>query len=72
MKAAALQRYHSQGPRPDWMLHHVSAYASAHPWEDWAESWAHYLHIVDTTDTALSFGLDLEHAEIEVEPFTPR
>jgi hypothetical protein len=69
--AAALQGHHSQGPRPDWMLHYVSAYASAHPWEDWAETWAHYLHIVDTTDTVLSFGLDLERAEIEVEPFTP-
>jgi hypothetical protein len=68
---AALQRYHSQGPRPDWMLHHVSAYASAHPWEDWAESWAHYLHIADTTDTFLSFGLDLEHVDMEVEPFAP-
>jgi hypothetical protein len=69
--AAALRRYHSQGPRPDWPLHYVSAYSSAHPWEDWAESWAHYLHMVDTTDTALSFGLDLEHAEMEIEPFTP-
>jgi hypothetical protein len=69
--AAALQRYHSQGPRPDWMLHYVSAYSSGHPWEDWAETWAHYLHMVDTTDTVLSFGLDLEYAEIEIEPFTP-
>jgi hypothetical protein len=69
--AAALQRYHSQGPRPDWMVHYVSAYSSAHPWEDWAESWAHYLHMSDTTDTVLSFGLNLEHAEMEIEPFTP-
>jgi hypothetical protein len=30
-----------------------------HPWEDWAESWAHYLHMVDTLDTARSFGLAL-------------
>jgi len=30
-----------------------------HPWEDWAESWAHYLHMVDTLDTARSFGLVL-------------
>ena len=28
-----------------------------HPWEDWAESWAHYLHMVDTLETARSFGL---------------
>ena len=37
----------------------VSSYASMHPWEDWAESWAHYLHMVDTLDTARSFGLAL-------------
>jgi hypothetical protein len=37
----------------------VSAYASAHPWEDWAETWAHYLHIMDTTETAAGFGMML-------------
>jgi len=37
----------------------VTSYASMHPWEDWAESWAHYLHMVDTLDTARSFGLAL-------------
>lgn len=50
--AAALERHHAQGPPPDWSLRHVSAYASSHPWEDWAETWAHYLHMVDTLDTA--------------------
>ncbi len=35
----------------------MSSYASAHPWEDWAESWAHYLHIVDTLETARNFSL---------------
>jgi hypothetical protein len=49
---AALERHHAQGPPPDWSLRHVSAYASSHPWEDWAETWAHYLHMVDTLDTA--------------------
>jgi hypothetical protein len=28
-----------------------------HPWEDWAETWAHYLHMVDTLDTARSYGV---------------
>ena len=37
----------------------MSAYATMHPWEDWAETWAHYLHIVDTVDTAASCGLAL-------------
>ncbi len=49
---AALDRHHSQGPPADWSLRHVSAYASSHPWEDWAETWAHYLHMIDTLDTA--------------------
>lgn len=49
---AALERHHSHGPPADWDLHHVSAYASSHPWEDWAETWAHYLHMIDALDTA--------------------
>ncbi len=49
---AALERHHEQGPPSDWSLRHVSAYASSHPWEDWAETWAHYLHIVDALETA--------------------
>ena len=28
-----------------------------HPAEDWAETFAHYLHIRDTIDTAAAFGL---------------
>ncbi|MEY4564565.1 MAG: hypothetical protein RLZZ618_3842 [Pseudomonadota bacterium] len=68
--AAALQRNYEQGPPPDWTLHHVSAYASSHPWEDWAETWAHYLHMMDTLDTALGFGIDVEAAEQNYEVFT--
>jgi len=49
---AALERHHQSGPPADWSLRHVSAYASSHPWEDWAETWAHYLHMVDALDTA--------------------
>jgi hypothetical protein len=57
---ASLERYHRDGPPPDWLQTYISAYASAHPWEDWAESWAHYLHIVDTLETAWQFGLRLK------------
>ena len=67
--AAALQRNYQVGPLPGWEQAHVSAYASVHPWEDWAETWAHYLHIVDTLDTALSFGLDTRRLEMEIDPF---
>ena len=44
-------------PPEDWPERLVSAYASTHPWEDWAETWAHYLHIVDTLETAYHFGI---------------
>jgi hypothetical protein len=68
---AALKTHYQQGPRPDWNERCVTAYAGVHPWEDWAETWAHYLHIVDTLDCALSFGLDPESSiEMEVKPFT--
>jgi len=68
--AAALQRNYDQGPPPDWADRHISAYASIHPWEDWAECWAHYLHVVDSLHTALGFGLRGEDVEADVEPFT--
>jgi hypothetical protein len=58
--AAALQTYYQQGAPADWETRHVSAYAAAHPWEDWAETCAHYFHIVDTVETAASFGLALK------------
>jgi hypothetical protein len=54
----ALARHHAEGPPPDWPQRHVSAYASAHPWEDWAETWAHYLHMVSSVDTAQAEGME--------------
>jgi hypothetical protein len=65
----ALKRNYKLGPAEDWSQRCVSAYASMHPWEDWAETWAHYLHMLDTLDTALSFGLEGDDIEIEVEPY---
>jgi hypothetical protein len=54
---AALERHYSSGPPAGWESNHVSAYATAHPWEDWAEAFAHYLHIRDTLQTAAAYGL---------------
>lgn len=68
--AAALKHHYEAGPPADWGQHYVSAYASAHPWEDWAETWAHYLHLVETVDTARSFGLDGERVELSYERFS--
>jgi hypothetical protein len=55
---AALARHHAYGASYDWQESHVSGYASAHPWEDWAETWAHYLHMVDSVDTAEAEGME--------------
>lgn len=55
--AAAMRWNYSGGAPPDWQQHFVTAYASSHPWEDFAETWAHYLHMVDTLETASAFGL---------------
>ena len=68
--AACLQKNYSEGPPAQWWLHYVSAYASAHPWEDWAECWAHYLHMRDTIDTAVSLGLATDSANLEFIAFT--
>jgi hypothetical protein len=50
--AEALKRHYAEGSPGDWASYFVSPYASMHAWEDWAETWAHYLHIVDTLETA--------------------
>lgn len=65
--AAALEAHYANGPQAGWQSRYVSAYASCHPWEDFAETWAHYLHIVDTLETASAFGLCV-HPDIEHEP----
>ena len=54
---AALRRYYAKGPPADWQQRTISAYATSHPWEDFAETWAHYLHIMDTLETANAFGM---------------
>ena len=54
---AALQRHYAQGAPADWSQKFVTSYASSHPWEDFAETWAHYFHIVDTLETASAFGV---------------
>lgn len=56
---AALGNHYAAGPPADWQERFVSSYASTHPWEDFAETWAHYLHIVDALETAYAFGLSV-------------
>jgi len=66
----ALQAHYARGGTvPDWQDSFVSQYASAHPWEDFAETWAHYLHMVDLLETAASYNtrLRIPGQELEVE-----
>ena len=69
--AEALKRNYSEGPRADWAASCISSYASSHPWEDWAECWAHYMHIRSTLQTAASYGIDIRRARVVVSPFPP-
>lgn len=52
-----MDAYYVTGPKADWQEHYISAYASSHPLEDWAETWAHYLLIIETLETALAYEL---------------
>jgi hypothetical protein len=60
--AESLKRYYAAGPPPDWQTH---------PWEDWAETWAHLLHMADTLSTGMSFGIDPRRLDLEIDPFPP-
>ncbi len=55
----ALDRHYSEGAPDGWHSHWVSSYATMHPWEDWAETFAHYLHIRDTLQTAAAWGISV-------------
>ena len=70
----ALQRHYENGPPADWAERFVSSYATAHAWEDFAETWAHYLHIIDTLDTAAAYRMSVAvqgGAENEMEGLDP-
>ncbi|MBX9699087.1 MAG: putative zinc-binding peptidase [Acetobacteraceae bacterium] len=76
--AMALQRHHAEGPPAAWQERFVSAYATAHPWEDFAESWAHYLHMLDTLEMAAALEFSVQpradttgvlRAEIVFDPY---
>ncbi len=59
----ALKRYYREGAPPDWAQRFISPYATAHPWEDWAECFAHLLHLLSTLDSAFHLGLTFGAAE---------
>jgi hypothetical protein len=67
----ALRRHYEQGPPPDWRQRFISSYAASHPWEDWAETWAHYMHLRSTLETVASYRLDTSSVAVNVTPFGP-
>ena len=67
---AAMKR-HYESPASGWEDHFISAYSTMHPWEDWAETWAHYLHIRDGLETAAAFGLEQGVRGKRIDPFLP-
>jgi len=69
---AALDKHYKPGPPEDWNGSFISSYASCHPWEDWAETWAHYLHMADSLESASAAGLTLKPIrpdEPQLKPF---
>ncbi|RMS02828.1 hypothetical protein ALP74_03562 [Pseudomonas coronafaciens pv. garcae] len=67
--ADALDHHYKNGAPDNWQESFVSAYATMHPWEDWAETWAHYLHMMDAVDTALGFGMSAREMELDYQLF---
>ncbi len=56
----ALKRHYAEGPPSGWEEAYISSYASSHPWEDWAETWRHYLEILDGLDTCENLGIQVD------------
>ncbi|MDI1313373.1 putative zinc-binding metallopeptidase [Prosthecobacter sp.] len=54
---AAMNAYYSNGAQVGWQERCISAYSTMHPWEEWAETWAHYLHMIDALESFESLGL---------------
>ena len=65
--AASLSRHYQCGAAAGWEQEYISAYAASHPWEDWAETWAHYLQIVEGLETCESMGIHVRHMALPLE-----
>ena len=68
--AAALAAHYANGPPAEWQMNYISAYAACHPLEDWAETWTHYLNMVDSLETGANYNLSPK--EILRLPFDER
>jgi hypothetical protein len=61
----SLQQYHGRVDRSYDRNAYISEYASSHPWEDWAETFAHFLHIVSVLDSVAGLPLSLDFRLLE-------
>lgn len=48
----ALEIYYQNGAKENWKKNYISGYATMHPWEDFAESFATYLDMISVLDIA--------------------
>jgi hypothetical protein len=64
--AASLKEHYGKPVGDEWVDTHVSHYAASHPWEDWAETFAHYLHIRDTMETANAWGMHVDGPDLDL------
>ncbi|HTU98669.1 MAG TPA: putative zinc-binding metallopeptidase [Solirubrobacteraceae bacterium] len=67
----AMDGHYQRGAPPDWPERFVSAYATMHPFEDWAETFAHYLHIRDAVQTAIAYGVTVTGPSIPTSEPAP-
>ncbi len=64
--AASLQSHYRNGAPKDWQQAFITPYAASHPWEDWAETWAHYLQIIEGLETCESLGIEVPRITLPV------
>ena len=69
--SSSMDRHYEQGAPTGWEQRYVSAYATMHPWEDWAETFAHYLHIRDTLQTAEAYGVRVDGPQVATTDSAP-
>jgi hypothetical protein len=69
--STCMARHYDTGPPPGWEQRYVSAYATMHPWEDWAETFAHLLHIRDTLQTAEAYGVRTDGPQVATTDSAP-
>lgn len=69
--AQALTLHYQNGSPAGWEDSFITAYAASHPWEDWSETWAHYLQMVEGMETFEGMGLEAARIALPSVGFSP-